>query len=101
MHTSGTLTTVDALWTIIQSQSKAVRKALAKRLNEAEEQDALSKRMRSYEATLSKEQREAAYNVAERVHRALAGVKKAKEEGQVLPDAHDLFKLLDEYDCQD
>ena len=57
--------------------------------------------MRSYEATLSKEQREAAYNVAERVHRALAGVKKAKEEGQVLPDAHDLFKLLDEYVCQD
>ena len=38
----GTISPVDALWTLIQSQTKAVRKALAKRILD-EEQAAKSK----------------------------------------------------------
>jgi len=101
IHTARTLTTVDALWTIIQGQSKAVRKALARRLNEAEEQDALTRRMRAYEATLSRKQCDKVYSVAESVSRALNDVKTAKREGRKLPDAHNLFKIMDEDDCQD
>ena len=37
------MSTVDALWTIIQSQSKTVRKALAKRLKDYEEAEAARK----------------------------------------------------------
>lgn len=101
MQTAQTLNTIDALWTLIQSQSKAVRKALAKRLNETEKQESLSKRMHSYEARLTEEQRNAAHKLAETVKQALNDVKKARRAGYTLPDAHDLFKIMDEDDGQD
>lgn len=99
MQNIQTLNTVDAIWTIIQSQSKAVRKALAKRLNEAEAKEVQEKRMRTYAASLSQEQREKAYSVAKSVSLALKDAKATKRENHKLPDAHDLFKIMDEEDA--
>lgn len=55
--------------------------------------------MRAYAASLSQEQREKAYSVAKSVSLAFKDVKAAKCENHKLPDAHDLFKIMDEEDA--
>ena len=74
-----TVTPVDALWSIIQSQSKSVRKALTKRLVEQD-----------VEAETYRQQ----LIVKQRLTRALHELKEAQATGRELPKARDLLNEL-------
>lgn len=68
---------VDAIWYIIQSQSATVRKAITKRLLDAEK-----------EAKTRRQQK----MVKDSLTRAFDELAEAKRTGKQLPDARNLFK---------
>ena len=75
------ISTTDAIWTLIVSQSKSIQKTLAKRL----------------EAHLAEEKRMAQEKyVRDTLTSALNEVRKAEAEGRKLPDARLLFDHMDD-----
>lgn len=75
------ISTTDAIWTLIVSQSKSIQKTLAKRL----------------EAHLAEEKRMAQEKyVRDTLTSALNEVRKAEAEGRELPDARLLFDHMDD-----
>lgn len=75
------ISTTDAIWTLIVSQSKSIQKTLAKRL----------------EAHLAEEKRLAQEKyVHDTLTRAMKEVRKAEAEGRELPDARLLFDYMDD-----
>lgn len=75
------ISTTDAIWTLIVSQSKSIQKTLAKRL----------------EAHLAEEKRLAQEKyVRDTLTSAMKEVRKAEAEGKELPDARLLFDHMDD-----
>ena len=75
------ISTTDAIWTLIVSQSKSIQKTLAKRL----------------EAHLAEEKRQAQEKyVRDTLTSAMKEVRKAETEGRELPDARLLFDHMDD-----
>lgn len=75
------ISTADAIWALIVSQSKSFQKTLAKRL----------------EAHLAQEKRQAQEKyVRETLTSAIKEVRKAEAEGRELPDARLLFENMDD-----
>ena len=75
------ISSTDALWALIQSQTKSVREALYRRMIESEN-DKKTLRQQEY--------------VRKSLKKALDELKEAKASNQNLPDARSLFKLMDE-----
>lgn len=78
---SSNISSVDALWTLIQGQTQNVKDALYHRMIEADEQ----RRTRQQQLYVRKS-----------LNRAFKELKDAKSSKKELPDARDLFKLMDE-----
>ena len=70
----------DALWALIQGQSQNVKDALYQRMEEANRQ----------RKTLQQQQ-----YVSKSLKRAFAELEEARTTNKELPDASDLFKLID------
>lgn len=78
MNTNSTsVNTVDAIWNLIQSQSVSVRKALAKRMIEAEEKRKTLRQQEMVEETLG---------------RALDEVRESERTGKALMSFDDFLK---------
>lgn len=75
------ISSVDALWTLIQEQTQSVKDALFHRMIEAEE---------------SKKTRQQQQFVRKSLKQAFNELKDAKATNKELPDARDLFRLMDE-----
>ena len=75
-----TISSVDALWALIQGQSQNVKDALYQRMEEANRQ----------RKTLQQQQ-----YVSKSLKRAFAELEEARTTNKELPDASDLFKLID------
>jgi len=75
------MNSVDALWTLIQNQTKNVKTALYRRIIEAEEK----------QKTLQQQK-----YVRQSLGRAFDELKEAQASGKELPDARSLFKMMDE-----
>lgn len=75
------MNSVDALWTLIQNQTKSVKTALYRRIIEAEEK----------KKTLQQQN-----YVRQSLGRAFDELKEAQASGRKLPDARSLFKMMDE-----
>lgn len=78
---SSKISSVDALWTLIQEQTQSVRDALYHRMVETNE--------------LRKTHHQQEY-VRKSLSRAFNELNDAKASNKELPDARDLFKLMDE-----
>lgn len=74
------ISTVDALWTLIQSQTSSVRDALYKRVLEAEEKRKTSQQEECVKKSLT---------------RAFSELADVGGNLDNLPDARDLFKIMD------
>ena len=74
------ISSVDALWALIQGQSQNVKDALYQRMEEANRQ----------RKTLQQQQ-----YVSKSLKRAFAELEEARTANLELPDATDLFKLID------
>ena len=74
------ISSVDALWPLIQGQSQNVKDALYQRMEEANRQ----------RKTLQQQQ-----YVSKSLKRAFAELEEARTTNKELPDASDLFKLID------
>ena len=74
------ISSVDALWALIQGQSQNVKDALYQRMEEANRQ----------RKTLQQQQ-----YVSKSLKRAFAELEEARTTNKELPDASDLFKLID------
>ena len=74
------ISSVDALWALIQGQTQSVRDALYRRMEEANLQ----------RKTLHQQQ-----YVDKSLKRAFAELEEARTTNMELPDASDLFKLMD------
>ena len=74
------ISSVDALWALIQGQTQSVKDALYKRMEEANRQ----------RKTLQQQQ-----YVSKSLKRAFAELEEARTANMELPDATDLFKLID------
>lgn len=88
------LSAADAIWALIQTQTKSVQKDIAKRFAALAKEERERRKMKAYEATLSPEQKAWAQDVADSISRALEEVK-LREQGQ-LDDADDAFRPIDE-----
>ena len=73
------ISSVDALWALIQGQTQSVKDALYKRMEEANRQ----------RKTLQQQQ-----YVSKSLKRAFAELEEARTANMELPDATDLFKLI-------
>lgn len=71
---------VDALWTLIQGQTQSVKDALFQRMEEADRQRKASQQQQF---------------VRESLARAFSELHDAQSTNAELPDASDLFKLMD------
>ena len=71
---------VDALWALIQSQTSSVRETLYKRIIEAEEKRKTQQQEEFVRKSLTK---------------ALAELNDAKDNIERLPNARDLFEIMD------
>lgn len=78
---SSNISSVDALWTLIQGQTQSVRDALYHRM---------------VEANKSRETNQQQEYVRKSLCRAFDELKEAKTSDKKLPDARDLFRLMDE-----
>ncbi|MGN0048638.1 MAG: hypothetical protein ACI37U_07100 [Bacteroides sp.] len=78
---SSNISAVDALWTLIQSQTQSVRDALYHRMIEAEK---------------SRETQQQKKFIRESLNRAITELKDAQLSNKELPNARDLFKHMDE-----
>ena len=74
---------VDALWTLIQGQTQSVKDALYKRMEEADRQRKAIQQQQF---------------VRESLTRAFSELSDAQYYKRELPDASDLFKLMDDED---
>lgn len=72
---------VDALWTLIQGQTQSVKDALYKRMEEADRQRKACQQQQF---------------VRESLTRAFSELNDAQSSKTELPDASDLFKLMDD-----
>ena len=70
----------DALWTLIQGQTQSVKDALYQRMKEANRQRQTSQQQQY---------------VSKSLKRAFAELEEARTSNMELPDASDLFKLID------
>ena len=68
---------LDALWSIYQSQSKRVRKAFRQRILEEEKADKHESEMRAYELQLPSETRESVCLFAKTIKKAVKDVRQA------------------------
>ena len=75
------MSTIDALWTLIQSQPKAIRKALAQRMAKSD---------------VEEETRRQEMELRKGLFKAFSELSEAKRTGRELPDAWDLLKELKE-----
>ena len=73
---------IDILWAFYQSQTKKVQKAFRKRIAEEESAAKEAEAMKAYEQSLTKEQRQAAYEFADVVKSRVADVEKAASQGK-------------------
>ena len=73
------ISSVDALWALIQGQTQSVKDALYQRMKEANRQ----------RLTLQQQQ------CKQSLKRAFAELEEARTSNMELPDATDLFKLID------
>lgn len=101
MATTANLTTenisaADAIWALIQTQTKSVQKNLAKRFAALDKKERERRKMKAYEATLTPEQKAWAHDVADSINRALKEVKEAEANGIKLQSAEDFLKELEE-----
>ena len=71
---------VDALWALIQGQSQSVKDALYKRMEEANRQRKTIQQQQFVRVSLKK---------------AFAELEEAQATNKELPDASDLFKMID------
>ena len=78
LHTTN-ISSVDALWALIQGQTQSVKDALHQRMKEANRQ----------RLTLQQQQ------CKQSLKRAFAELEEARTANMELPDATDLFKLID------
>ncbi len=74
------ISSVDALWALIQSQTSSVRETLYKRVIEAEEKRKTQQQEEFVRKSLTK---------------ALAELNDAKDNIERLPNARDLFEIMD------
>ena len=74
------ISSVDALWALIQSQTSSVRETLYKRVIEAEEKRKTQQQEEFVRKSLTK---------------ALAELNDAKDNIKRLPNARDLFEIMD------
>lgn len=75
------ISSADALWALIQSQTNSVREALYKKVLAAEEK----RKTKQQEKYVSKS-----------LNQAFTELNNAKDDLDQLPDARDLFKMMDE-----
>lgn len=78
---SSNISSVDALWALIQGQTQNVKDALYRRMIEADEQRKTYRQQQHIRKSLSQ---------------AFKELKEAKSSNTELPDARDLFKLMNE-----
>lgn len=78
---SSNISSVDALWTLIQGQTQSVKDALFHRMLEAEE---------------ARKTRQQQQYIRKSLNQAFKELSEAKLSDKELPDARDLFKLMDE-----
>lgn len=88
------LSAADAIWALIQTQTKSVQKDIAKRFAALAKEERERRKMKAYEATLSPEQKAWAQDVADSISRALEEVKEAEASGIELQSAEDFLKEL-------
>ena len=74
------ISSVDALWTLIQGQTQSVKDALYQRMEEANRQRKVLQQQQFVRKSLK---------------RAFSELDEACSTTKDLPDAHDLFKLMD------
>ena len=74
------MSSVDALWTLIQGQTQSVKDALFQRMEEANRQRKVLQQQQYVKKSLK---------------RAFAELDEARSSNKELPDACDLFKLMD------
>ena len=74
------ISSVDALWTLIQGQTQSVKDALYQRMEEANRQRKVLQQQQFVRKSLK---------------RAFSELDEACSTNKELPDAHDLFKLMD------
>ena len=81
LHSQG-ISTLDVLWAFYQSQTNKVKKAFLKRIADEERAAKDAEAMKAYEQSLTKEQRQAAYEFADVVKSRVADVEKAASQGK-------------------
>lgn len=90
------INTADALWALIQTQTKSVQRTLAKRFAALDKAERERRKMKAYEATLTPEQKAWATNIVESVKRAKKEVQDADYNGTPLTDVDDFLRELRE-----
>lgn len=84
--TAENMSAADAIWALIQTQTKSVQKNLAKRFAALDKKERERRKMKAYETTLTPEQKAWAHDVANSINRALKEVK-MREQGKISDDA--------------
>ena len=88
---------LDALWSIYQSQSKRVRKAFRQRILEEEKADKHESEMRAYELQLPSETRESVRLFTKTIKKAVNDVRQAAvDHTHVGRDADDFLSELEQ-----
>lgn len=100
--TEVTINPVDAIWSIIQSQTKAVQAAIAQRFEERKRKEMLAKKIKEYEANLSPEVITKAHEIADSIKQAYNDVAECEAKGISLSECgkgtshEDFMKELEE-----
>lgn len=88
------ISAADAIWALIQTQTKSVQKNLAKRFAALDKAERERKKMEAYEATLTPEQKAWAKDIADSTKRALKEMQDADSRGIQLTTADDFLREL-------
>ena len=94
------ISTVDALWVLIQSQTKAVQKALAQRILDSQTSEKTKAQQKMVKAASKREQRDACIDTAEceqarlRIKESLTRAFDELHSGKVHHDARKLFAYI-------
>lgn len=87
---------IDALWALYRSQNKRVRKAFRVRILAEEEKE----KMAAYEQNLTVAEREAAYQLADKIKKGVDDVQNAVCEHRPLGRSAEDFLLEIQQDCE-
>jgi hypothetical protein len=91
---------IDALWALYRSQNKRVRKAFRVRILAEEEKENEKVKMAAYEQNLTVAEREAAYQLADKIKKGVDDVQNAVCEHRPLGRSAEDFLLEIQQDCE-